>query len=47
MNPKNRTLIELNADASAERVRVALDTGADPHDTLVGYATGLLTLLTS
>jgi len=40
-------LIEANADASAERVTAALEGDADPRETLVGYATGLLTLLTS
>lgn len=40
-------LIEANADASAERVTAALEGDANPRDTLVGYATGLLTLLTS
>jgi AcrR family transcriptional regulator len=39
-------MITDNADTSAERVRDALDTDADPHDTLTGYAIGLLTLLT-
>ncbi|MEM9562156.1 MAG: TetR/AcrR family transcriptional regulator [Actinomycetota bacterium] len=48
-----RALIERNADASAERVRAALDPAdddrgwTDPVETLVGYATGLLRLLTS
>lgn len=41
------TLIVENADASAERVHAALDAEADPYDTLVGYAFGLLSLLTS
>lgn len=41
------TLIVENADASAERVHTALDAEADPYDTLVGYANGLLGLLTS
>lgn len=40
-------LIKANADRSAEQIRRALDAESDPHDTLVGYATGLLTLLTS
>ena len=40
-------LIKANADQSAQRIERALDDGADPVDTLVGYATGLLTLLTS
>lgn len=39
-------LITQNADASAERVRAALAGGDDPRQTLVGYSTGLLTLLT-
>ncbi len=39
-------LIIENADASAERVQAALDGNADPYDTLVGYAAGLLNLLT-
>jgi AcrR family transcriptional regulator len=42
-----RALIIENADASAQRVRDALDTDADPAETLTGYAVGLLTLLTS
>ncbi len=45
-----RALIERNADGSAERVEAALDAanedGIDPVETLVGYANGLLTLLT-
>ena len=40
-------LIEENADRAAERVRDALDGDAEPRATLVGFATGLLTLLTS
>lgn len=40
-------LIEANADQSAQRIEKALDAESDPVDTLVGYATGLLTLLTS
>ena len=40
-------LIEFNANQSAQRVREALDAEADPHQTLVDYATGLLGLLTS
>lgn len=40
-------LIKHNADGSAERIQAALDADADARDTLVGYATGLLTLLTS
>jgi AcrR family transcriptional regulator len=40
-------LITANADQSAERIAAALDTDDDPHDTLVGYAVGLLGLLTS
>lgn len=40
-------LIKANADQSAQRIETALDEGADPVETLVGYATGLLTLLTS
>lgn len=39
-------MIEQNADNSAERVQAALAGDEDPHQTLVGYATGLLTLLT-
>ena len=39
-------LIEANADQSAERVRQALEGDADPEEILVGYAVGLLTLLT-
>lgn len=42
-----RALIVRNADASAARVKDALAGGGDPHETLVGYAIGLLTLLTS
>ncbi len=42
-----RELIIRNADASAARVRDALDGGGDPRDTLTGYAVGLLSLLTS
>jgi AcrR family transcriptional regulator len=40
-------LITANADASAERVQAALDSGGEHRATLVDYATGLLTLLTS
>lgn len=40
-------LIERNADAAAAGVEAALATEADPRDTLVGFATGLLGLLTS
>jgi AcrR family transcriptional regulator len=41
-------LVERNADASARRVAQALDgDDDDPRGTLVGYAEGLLTLLTS
>ena len=40
-------LIEDNADASAERVATALASDADPRATLIGYARGLLALLTS
>lgn len=40
-------LIKANADQSAQRIEKALDDQADPVDTLIGYATGLLTLLTS
>lgn len=40
-------LIKANADQSAQRIEEALDDRADPVETLVGYATGLLTLLTS
>ena len=41
-----QALIERSADTSAERVRAALDDTEDPQATLVGYATGLLMLLT-
>jgi AcrR family transcriptional regulator len=41
-----QALIERSADNSAERVQAALDDTADPQATLVGYATGLLMLLT-
>ena len=45
-----RALIQHNADVSAQRITAALDSAvesqADPVDTLVGYALGLLTLLT-
>ena len=45
-----RALIQHNADVSAQRITAALDSAvesqADPVDTLVGYARGLLTLLT-
>lgn len=40
-------LIKANADRSAQRVEEALDNDADAHEVLVGYATGLLRLLTS
>ncbi len=40
-------LIKANADRSAERIERALAGDDDPVDTLTGYATGLLTLLTS
>jgi AcrR family transcriptional regulator len=40
-------LIQDNADGSAEAVRAALSAAADPRETLIGYATGLLGLLTS
>ncbi len=40
-------LIQDNADASADQVTSALAADADPYDTLTGYATGLLSLLTS
>ncbi|MFW2335372.1 TetR/AcrR family transcriptional regulator, partial [Ilumatobacter sp.] len=40
-------LITANADESAARVRDALEGEADPRDTLVAFATGLLALLTS
>ena len=39
-------LITENADASAERVRAALAGDGEPRQTLIGYAIGLLTLLT-
>jgi AcrR family transcriptional regulator len=42
-----QALIERSADTSAQRVQAALEDTADPHATLVGYATGLLMLLTS
>lgn len=41
-----QAMIEENADGAAARVREALDGDADPHETLVGFSTGLLTLLT-
>jgi AcrR family transcriptional regulator len=41
-----QALIERSADTSAEQVMAALEDTADPHATLVGYATGLLMLLT-
>ena len=40
-------LIKEDADRSAEQLQQALAAEADPFDTLVRYATGLLTLLTS
>jgi AcrR family transcriptional regulator len=40
-------LIKSNADRSAEQIRAALDGDADPRESLVGYAMGLLGLLTS
>ncbi len=40
-------MIARNADRSADAVRRALDGGAPARETLVGFATGLLTLLTS
>jgi AcrR family transcriptional regulator len=40
-------LIRRNADLSAQQVSAALDRNPDAQQTLVGYATGLLTLLTS
>lgn len=39
-------LIKANADLSADRIKAALDGDDDPETVLVGYATGLLTLLT-
>lgn len=39
-------LIEDNADQTADRIAAALEGDADPRETLVGFATGLLTLLT-
>ncbi len=39
-------MIQANADASAARVRAALDEPADPRQTLIGFASGLLRLLT-
>lgn len=42
-----KALIEHSADASSEQVRAAIEGSPDPYETLVGYATGLLTLLTS
>ncbi|MEM9712072.1 MAG: TetR/AcrR family transcriptional regulator [Actinomycetota bacterium] len=41
-----RAMIEENADGAAARVRAALEGDADPRETLVGFAAGLLTLLT-
>ncbi len=41
-----RAMIETNADGSAERVAAALDDDGDPTEVLVGYAGGLLRLLT-
>lgn len=41
-----QAMIEENADAAASRVRDALHGEADPRETLVGFATGLLMLLT-
>lgn len=40
------SLVRDNADASAEQVQAALDADADPRETLTGYATALLALLT-
>jgi AcrR family transcriptional regulator len=40
-------LIKANADHSARQVEEALDVDTDPRRTLVGYAAGLLMLLTS
>ncbi len=40
-------LIEANADQSAQHIEQALDSDSDPHDVLVGFASGLLGLLTS
>lgn len=40
-------LITDNADASAQRVNVALTADTAPRDTLISYSTGLLSLLTS
>ena len=40
-------LIRANADQSAGRVEEALNHDTSPRDTLIGYATGLLALLTS
>jgi len=40
-------LIEINADGSAERVAAALAGDGDHVETLAGYASGLLMLLTS
>ena len=42
-----RALIERNADGSAERVATALEEPSEPRDVLIGYAAGLLTLLTA
>ena len=39
-------MIKHNADQSARRIEQALGTDTEPRETLVGYATGLLTLLT-
>ncbi len=41
-----RAMIEENADGAAARVEDALDGDDDPRDTLVGFSTGLLLLLT-
>ncbi|MFV0307319.1 MAG: TetR/AcrR family transcriptional regulator [Desertimonas sp.] len=40
-------LIERNADGAADKVRTALEQEADPRQTLIDFATGLVTLLTS
>lgn len=42
-----RSLIEHNADGSAERIAAGLDQDDDPADVLNAYAIGLLRLLTS
>jgi AcrR family transcriptional regulator len=41
-----RAMIEENADGAAARVKEAIDGDDDPHETLVGFSIGLLTLLT-